>query len=141
MLLMDTASQSLHKLLHHVVSVYAREVDQILLEQFGLGFSQYKILNSIQENMALRQKHIAFELGQTEASVSRQVHLLESSGMLSVRINPANKREHAITITPKGERLMSAAQEVLARYQDSVVRHLSPKQQTQLIDLLATIYR
>jgi len=138
---MDTTPQSLHKVLHHVAAVYARESDQILLEQFGIGFSQFKILNSIQENPALRQNHIAFELGQTEASVSRQVKLLQDRGMLMVRVNPANKREHGIHITPKGERLMDAAQGVLANYQSAVVSHLSKKQQVQLLELLAGIYR
>jgi len=58
-----------------------------------------------------------------------------------IRVNPNNKREHKVIITPKGERLMAAAEGVLANYQSAVVSHLSKKQQSQLLELLASIYR
>ncbi|HET6924812.1 MAG TPA: MarR family transcriptional regulator [Candidatus Saccharimonadales bacterium] len=138
---MDTAPQDLHKLLQHIATIHARESDQILLEQFGIGYSQYKILGSIKNNPALRQKHIAFELGQTEASVSRQINLLQERGMLTVRVNPTNRREHSVVITRKAERLMEAAEQVLANYQSASLSHLSKQQQNQLLNLLATIFK
>src|SRR5579863_5003598 len=89
-------------LLQHVSFVLARQADQALQERLGIGFSQYKILMTLQFNPHVQQKQIAESLGQTEASISRQIKLLHDKGLLSTRINPSNRREHITTPTPKG---------------------------------------
>lgn len=131
----------IHTLLHHLSAVYTRESDQILQEQLGIGFSQFKILAALQENPATQQKHIAFTLGQTEASISRQIKLLKRKGMIESRISPANRREHLTALTAKGERITEAAQDVLANYKLGSLEHMGSKQQTQLLELLAQLHR
>lgn len=136
---MDNAASTFHTLIQQLAAVYARESDQILLEQFGIGFSQYKIMATLQENPASQQKHIAFSLGQTEASISRQVKLLIAKGILLVRVNPANRREHITALTLKGSRLMEAAKNVLQAHELQSLRQLSSKQQAALLELLAKV--
>jgi DNA-binding MarR family transcriptional regulator len=135
------AAQAIHTIVHHLSALYTRESDQILQEQLGIGFSQFKILSTLQKNAAAQQKHISFELGQTEASVSRQIKLLQARGLLESRPNPANRREHITALTMKGERITEAAQTVLHNYQHSSLRHMSKKQQIQLLELLAKVYQ
>jgi DNA-binding MarR family transcriptional regulator len=130
----------IHTLLHHLSAVFGRESDQILQEQLGIGLSQFKILAALQENPASQQKHIAFLLGQTEASVSRQVKLLQNKGMIETTVNPSNRREHITTLTLKGVRIIEAAQNVLANYQVGSLEHMPEKQQTQLLELLARVH-
>jgi len=136
---MDEAPQLIHTLLQHLSALFARESDQILLEQLGIGFAQYKILSSVQASPATQQKHIAFNLGQTEASISRQIKLLHTRGLLTTRVNPQNKREHITSLTQKGQRLTAAAQEVLQSYQRTSVMHIPPKQQAQLLELMSQL--
>jgi len=137
---MEDAAQAIHTLIQQLSALYSRDSDQILQEQLGIGYSQYKILGTLRDNPATQQKHIAFQLGQTEASVSRQIKLLERRGLLGSKVNPANKREHITTLTMKGERLTEAASTALQNYQLSSLAHMSRKHQAQLLELLATVH-
>jgi DNA-binding MarR family transcriptional regulator len=130
----------IHTLLHHLSAVYTRESDQILQEQLGIGFSQYKILSTLAENPATQQKHIAFTLGQTEASISRQIKLLQRKGFVESKRNPNNRREHLTALTIKGIRITEAAQSVLVSYQTAALAHMNNKQQTHLLELLAKVH-
>jgi DNA-binding MarR family transcriptional regulator len=131
----------IHSLLHHLSAIFSRESDQILQEQLGIGLAQFKILTSLADNPATQQRQIAVSLGQTEASVSRQIKLLQQKGMLESRRNPKNRRAHLTSLTLKGERITEAAKNVLQNFQAGSLEHISPKQQRQLLELLATLHR
>jgi DNA-binding MarR family transcriptional regulator len=135
----DTPSL-IHSMLHHLSAVYSRESDQILQEQLGIGLSQFKILATLVENSAMQQKHIAIQLGQTEASISRQIKVLQTKGMVETMRNPTNRREHITTLTARGDRITDAAQTVLANFQASKLSHMAPRQQEILLDLLTKVH-
>lgn len=126
--------------LHHIVSLLSRESDQILQEQLGIGLSQYKILITVQKHQHVQQKVIAATLGQTEASISRQVKLLQEDGLLVALKNPNNQREHLTDLTTKGLRLIAAAEKVLASYHQTFFTGLSKKEQQKLTELLVAIH-
>lgn len=130
----------IHSMLHHLSAVYSRESDQILQEQLGIGLSQFKILATLVENSAMQQKHIAQQLGQTEASISRQIKVLQAKGMVETMRNPTNRREHITTLTARGDRVTDAAQKVLANFQSSTLSHMAPRQQEILLGLLTKVH-
>src|SRR6266545_1497160 len=102
-------------LLEHTASIIHRQSDQVLQERLGIGLSQFKILMMLQWRPHT-QRELADSLGQTEASISRQIKLLVEKGMLTVTVNPQNRREHRTTPTAKGIKVGQAAQEVMAEY-------------------------
>lgn len=126
--------------LDHTISVLTYEYDQLLLERLGIGYAQYKILAVIMRNEQARQNQIAKALGQTEASISRQIKLLVRDGLLSVHIPPNNKREHSILLTPRGHRFTQEAQQILLSCQQRMTAGLSQKQQDQLQELLDLLH-
>ena len=132
---MDT-SQQLAQQLHNLSALLSRESDQILQERLGIGLSQYKILNAVEQNPRSQQRQFAVELGQTEASVSRQVKLLLKNGLITSRTNPGNRREHITELTAKGVRVTEAAHQSLANYHRALTGRLSPRQQEILLGLL-----
>ncbi len=134
------SSQNVGYLLHHITSVLARNSDQVLLEQLGIGFSQFKILLILQESPGVRQKTLAERLGQTEASVSRQIKLLIDGGLASSQVSPRSRREHLTYLTAKGTKVIDRSLEILNNYHAPVFAGLSEKQQQQLSDLLATVH-
>lgn len=95
---------------------------------------------SLRANSNVRQRFIAESLGQTEASISRQIKLLEDAGLLVCEISPKNRREHIIRPTVKGERITDKALEVLQRYHLPMYDKLSEKQQNQLFDILKIMH-
>ena len=138
---MPNEAQAIHTLLHHLSSVFARESDQILQEQLGIGLSQYKILQTLVENSAMQQRVIAVEIGQTEASVSRQIAVLEKRGLIESMRNPVNRREHITTLTSRGERVVEAAEKVLTIHHSSSMSRLSKREQEVLLSLLQKVDR
>lgn len=127
-------------LLQHLSFVLARQSDQVLQEQLGIGFSQFKILMALQWNPNVQQRQIAERLGQTEASISRQIKLLHQDGLLSTIISPQNRRQHITRPTTKGERLTDKAMEILNNYHGPMFARLSDKQQQQLREILGTMH-
>lgn len=127
-------------LLQHVSFVLSRQADQALQEQLGIGFSQYKILMMLQWNPATQQRQIAEHLGQTEASISRQIKLLLDKGLLSSRVSPKNRRIHLTTPTTKGIHMTEAARAVLQGGHGEAFADLSEKQQKQLTELLIKVH-
>lgn len=136
-----SANGNLGSLLHHVSFVLARQSDQVLQEQLGIGFSQFKILLALDGARGMQQKHIATELGQTEASISRQIKLLDDLGMLTSQINPNNRRQHITSLTPRGAKVTERATEILNAYHSPIFSHLSERQQHQLRELLTAMHQ
>lgn len=137
---MSTINNDLGYLLHHTSFVLARQSDQVLQEQLGIGFSQFKLLLILQQANAIQQRQVAAQLGQTEASISRQVNLLQESGMITNQVNPNNRREHLISLTPKGIKVTEKSMEILNTYHAPFFNRLSERQQVQLQDLLAAMH-
>lgn len=127
-------------LLQHTTSILAKQSDQVLQEQLGIGFSQFKILRCLQTNPHVRQKEIAGRLGQTEASISRQVKLMLDEGLLQLIISPKDHREHITVVTPRGERLTEAALRALSKYHAPTFAALSDKQLSQLKEALDVLH-
>lgn len=134
-------SSSIGFLIQHLASSLGRQNDQILQEQLGIGFSQYKLMKVLQMKSGIQQKQIADALGQTEASISRQIKLLQDKGLLQVTVSPHNRREHITTLTAKGLRFEEEAKSIVADYHKEMFAQLSNKQQEQLVDILSTMHK
>lgn len=127
-------------LIQHLAFSFGRLNDQVLQERLGLGFSQFKLIAVLERKPHIQQKQIAEALGQTEASISRQIKLLQDKNLLQTVPNPQNRREHITTLTPKGVRFTEEARRVLAQYYEPIFEHLSEKQQLQLTGTLQMLH-
>ena len=126
--------------LQHVAGLLAKQSDQVLQEQLGIGHAQFKLLRELQDRPYMKQKDVAESLGQTEASISRQVKLMVARGLLHITRNPRNRREHLTQVTAKGAKLTDAAVAVLNKYHAPVFATLNDKQQVQLREIFATLH-
>jgi DNA-binding MarR family transcriptional regulator len=126
--------------LHHLALVLDRQSDLLLQERLDIGFSQFKILMALKWHSGVQQKQIAAKLGQTEASVSRQIRLLQDVGLIRAQKSEDNKRERITTLTPKGEQLIDKALNALDSYHAAVFNRLDAAQQAELKHLLAIMH-
>lgn len=126
--------------LQHLCTVLAKQSDQALQERLGIGFSQYKILRVLEDRPKIRQRQIAEVLGQTEASISRQVGIMTDNGLLRITVSPKNRREHLTIPTPKGLRLAEEASRVLDESHEFMFRNLGDKSQQQLCETLSKMH-
>ncbi len=127
-------------LLLHIASLLGKQSDQVLQEQLGIGVSQYRILQTLQTEPRTTQREIASSLGQTEASISRQVKLMLEEGLLHSLRSPKDHREHLTVVTHKGERLTEAAHTALIRYHHPTFAALTDKQQEQFNAALGVLH-
>ncbi|MBA3758448.1 winged helix-turn-helix transcriptional regulator [Candidatus Saccharibacteria bacterium] len=127
-------------LLQHVAITMARQNDQVLQERLGIGFSQFKILMVLERSPHIQQRQIADALGQTEASISRQIRLMIDKSLLQSTVSPHNRREHITTPTTKGIRLAEEAMEVLNTFHSPMFERLSEKQQEQFVEILKNMH-
>jgi len=117
-----------------------RQSDQVLQEQLGIGLSQFRILQTLQTNPSVQQKQIASLLGQTEASISRQVKLMQAKGMITIQVNSQNRREHLTVLLPKGERLLEVGAQLISQYHEPALAGLKPKEREALLSLLVRVH-
>lgn len=132
-------ANSISSLIQNVATLLAKQSDQVLQEQLGIGVSQFRILKIVQHSPRLLQRDIADALGQTEASISRQVRIMHDKQLLATHINPKNRREHITVLTTKGFQMTEAALEVLQNAQAPLVDGMSEKQQLELMNALDTL--
>lgn len=128
-------------LLHHISFVLDRQSDQTLQDRLGIGFSQFKILMVLKWHTGVQQKRIADYLGQTEASVSRQIKLMIETGLLQSRISQSNRREHITTLTARGDRIADEAMRLLNDYHTPMFSLLSVHQQEVLTEILQIMHQ
>lgn len=135
------SSDDLAYLMQHVATMLARQDDQVLQEQLGIGISQLKILNVLRYRPHMQQKAIAHALGQSEPSVSRQIKLMYKQGLLTIRVRPENRREHSTQLTPRGERFTEEAAKILERYHAPIFDRLSAKDRERLVNKMEQLHR
>lgn len=126
-------------LLHKVSTTLDKVSDQVLMERLGIGLSQFRVLLYLLGSDGARQNLIAQNLAQSEASVSKQVKILENKGLAVVRRNVSSRRDRLIFLTQKGALTAEKAVNVLNDYHTPLFELLGQKQQERLIDTLKTM--
>lgn len=113
----------------------------MLLEQLGIGLSQYKILMVLDWNPRTGQRAIADSLGQSEAAISRQIKLLKTKGLLVSKVDPNNRRKHITAPTPLGMQITEAATSILRRNFGPEFARLGEDQIAQLLTRLQALHK
>ncbi|HET7673797.1 MAG TPA: MarR family transcriptional regulator [Candidatus Saccharimonadales bacterium] len=126
-------------LLHKVSAALDKISDQVLLERLGIGLSQFRILLFLLSKDGVRQKTIAENLGQSEASLSRQARVLQSKGLAVVRRSASNRRDRLIFLTRKGAKTAEKAVNILNEYHAPMFGRISEREQEKLIRILGSM--
>jgi DNA-binding MarR family transcriptional regulator len=134
-------TNNLGYLIQHLAAVMGRQSDQILQEQLGIGLSQFKILMVLEWNPRVQQRAVADALGQTEASISRQIKLLKDKKLLATKQDPQNRRRHITAPTPLGMQITEAATAIMRRNFGPEFATLGEDQLMQLITGLQQLHR
>jgi len=123
--------------IHKLAFLMEKRADESLKRQVGIGFAQYKVLEAIGRNALAKQNMIANLLDQTEASISRQIKILEKKNLIVVAMVMGNKRARELTLTDTGEELLINCEEILDIAQAQIVGGLSYQEQRHFQELFA----
>ena len=122
--------------IHKLAFLIEKKSDEVLREELSIGFAQYKVLEAISHNSLAKQNLIAELLDQTEASISRQIKLLQKQGLITVTQVMGNKRARELSMTMQGEEIVSHAKQLLELSTAQVVGILSYQEQVALNETL-----
>jgi DNA-binding MarR family transcriptional regulator len=90
-------------LLHHSHFLIAKRLNDILLKQGRITFSQFLVLVALECSAKPSQREIADFLLITEATVSRHIESLCKTGLLVRKDSPKSRRAYIIQTTAKGK--------------------------------------
>jgi DNA-binding MarR family transcriptional regulator len=77
---------------------------------------------------------VAEMLDQTEASISRQIKILEKKGLITVASVMGNKRARELSLTRVGEDIVRQAEHLLETVQEKTMEGLSYQDQRYLLE-------
>lgn len=109
----------------HAMSKIQQDVDSLLLEHVGVGLSAYRILSVLDNKASYSQRHIAVDLGQTEANVSRQVRHMADDNLVKIAPDKKDKRQRNITLTSKGQKKYTQAQNLLDKHKNVILKQIN----------------
>lgn len=128
-------SPRLYWQIHRLAFLLEKRSDESLKSQTGIGFAQYKVLEAVGRNMLAKQNMIAKLLDQTEASISRQIKILQKKHLISVASVMGNRRARELSLTENGEELLRQCEEILDLAQAQIIGGLSYQEQQHFQEL------
>ena len=125
---------SITPLLLDTAELIAKRLDADLKQFYGVGLSQYRVMREVEASPGISQKEIALSLSQSEASISRQIELLQYDGVLIVRRKASDRRERQITLTSSGAHTLQELEVHIQSFTDHLI---NPQTQAHLHEALS----
>ncbi|WP_309080181.1 MarR family winged helix-turn-helix transcriptional regulator [Zhihengliuella sp.] len=101
----------------------------------------YGLLRTLQRCGAMRLTELAAEIGVGKPTVSRQVSMLESIGVVSKEVDPSDGRAQTISLTPAGAEQLAAAQTARRRVFHTLLEDWQDEELAELAGLLGKLNR
>jgi DNA-binding MarR family transcriptional regulator len=111
---------------------------QITNAGFDITIDQWLILKTIQENGELAQQQIAEKVFKDVASVTRIIELLVKKGYIARSFHNDDRRRFALTITKKGEKIISNVLPIIEQNREQALTSFSEKDIKKFQKLLTT---
>ena len=120
---------------------YSRMKESVL-KPFGVSFEQFNALKVLQSEypQSVSLKEVQMQLINQTKNTTRLVDKLTKSGFVISKINPENKRQLQIKITPKGLEILSKIEEPLDKLLAKIKSVISEEEAKQLSSILSKIY-
>ena len=106
------------------------------LAPLGLRPRHLVAMTMLRDNLELTQQSLSAILHIDGANVVGLLNELESSGLVTRRRAPEDRRRHIVELTDDGRETLAQAEFALAAVEDHVLSALTPKQREQLAGLL-----
>lgn len=97
--------------------ILQQSADDMLSREAGVSLSHVRIMSGLSSTVARSQRHLAVELQQTEANISRQLHVMKKEGLVSITKNKKDGRQRDVKLTAKGVGKYKKAENLLKKHQ------------------------
>jgi DNA-binding MarR family transcriptional regulator len=125
--------QSSASSLHHLTFVLQQLADEVLMKEAKIGLAQVRIMDYLHTSSPRSQRVVAMKLAQSEANVSRQLHLMKTRGLVKITRNKKDARQRDVTLTTKGSSKRKQAEKILqSQYKETM--KLVPSSEANLFE-------
>lgn len=112
------------------------------LKKYDLTFSQMELLNFLKiHGGVMPQKSIENELCVRHTSVIGILQRMNKKGLVSVTVDPTDKRCRIVRLTSKTDDFFEEAENSRIELESKLTNGLSPEERSTLIILLEKLYR
>jgi DNA-binding MarR family transcriptional regulator len=125
--------------IHQLAFRLEKRADELLRMNTPIGFAQYKVLAAVGRNTLIKQNVVAELLNQTEASISRQVHILEKKQLLTIGTVMGNRRARELALTELGEETLRSSERIIDEVQSNILQSMSESDRWMLESLVERI--
>lgn len=134
---MDSSPRIFYRILRlkQIVAVSMEEA----LKPVGLTANQYTVLTLVRRFAPVTSAELARKLQISAQSMGESLKSLESRGLVSRSVSPANQRQVLFVLTPEGKKLTLKADKLVAREEDRFIASLAPGAAAALEQALATL--
>jgi DNA-binding MarR family transcriptional regulator len=106
-----------------------RTGDALFRSELGVSLTQFLILSTIDAHPgAINQQSLADLIGVTKGTVSRQIDIAASTGLLTSTSSPTSRRENVVALTEAGTALVRRGEKIAADAQRLGVPEFDPKE-------------
>ncbi|MET7644948.1 MarR family transcriptional regulator [Streptomyces sp. NPDC005426] len=116
-----------------LVAVSARSLATV---EDRVTLPQFRLLVVLATHGDAKLVSLAERLGVNPSTAMRMVDRLIAAGLAERQLNPANRRETSLRVTPEGSRLVEDVTSARRREVAAIVERLAPEQCTALIEAL-----
>ena len=106
-------------------------------EQLGISGRDYTALAVISVDAPSSQLELARLMGKAPAMCVGMLDDLEAAGLVARGRDPKDRRRSVVTLTPKGERTLAAADAIAAEVEQHVIAGLTGEERELLLRLLS----
>jgi DNA-binding MarR family transcriptional regulator len=110
-----------------LVLVFKKVADRTLKPKLSITTAQFRVLMAVQHNPNLSQHAIAQFWGVTEASVSRQIEILNNKRFISKSQDPDNRRKYSLKLTKRGRSEIERASLLMNEIFEKIFKDVSDK--------------
>ncbi|WP_207929332.1 MarR family transcriptional regulator [Actinomadura sp. 6K520] len=113
--------------------------EQPIFERHGLQMWDYVVLAVLGRGPARTQAGLAAATGRDKTRLIRNLDLLERSGLIRRTPDPADRRNHTVSLTPEGERTLLACREEIRAMEDELLAPVGTDQRAAFERTLRTL--
>ena len=105
----------------------------------GLTNAAYDVCGIVWQSGSTNQDNIAKALKMDKSSVAKVVNKCVNDGLIERRVNPSNRREYILTLTPQGQTVVQELVDIVEQWLEEALSILSEEERVQFMNIVERV--